>query len=121
MKLTILIFLLYSLYCSKIDSISKETRVLQEISQLYFIKASHLFFNKDKKHWEFNINYYSPNSLEKNKEYSVSILFNDKPSLANCTAITNSTMNCTVTIMTQTKISMAILLQWVNLVLHLWH
>ena len=106
MKLTILIFLLYSLYCSNKDSISKETRVLQEISQLYFIKASHLFFNKDKKHWEFNINYISSNALEKNKEYSVSILFNDKPSLANCTAITNSTMNCTVTIMTQTKLDL---------------
>ena len=103
MKPIILIILFYFLYCSNIDTIPQEIRFLQEVSQLYFIKASHLIFNKDKKHWEFNINYYSTYALEKNKEYSVSILFNDESSLAGCIPITNSSLNCTVTKKTQTK------------------
>ena len=123
MKPIILIFLLFVTFCSNIDFISQETRYLQEVSKLYFISASHLFFNKDKKHWEFNIKYYSANPLEDNGEYSVSILFNNEPSLANCTSVSNSYLNCTVTQKPQSVFDLIILnnelydanIEWENL------
>ena len=65
-----------------------------QIYSLNFINATNLHFNEDEFKWQFIIEYSSNSVLELGKEYSVSILSDDKPSLANCTPKSNSIMNC---------------------------
>ena len=97
MKPIILILLLFYIYCTTTDLISQPNRHLEEITQLYFLNASNLLYNSEKKQWGFIIKYYSSTPIENDKEYTVSILFNEEPSLASCISNTaNSILNCTV-------------------------
>ena len=97
MKPIILILLLFYIYCTTTDLISQPNRHLEEITQLYFLNASNLLYNSEKKQWGFIIKYYSSTPIENDKEYTVSILFNEEPSFSSCISNTaNSILNCTV-------------------------
>ena len=98
MKPFILFFLLISVYCSNITFNSHQNlRSLQEVYDVYFISANNLYFNRSDYDWHFNIKYYSINDLPNDINYTVSILFEGKNSLANCTLEINSVLNCLFT------------------------
>ena len=84
MKIIIISLLLIIVFSSNKDFNLQQKRVLQSGDEIYFINASHLLFSQEEKRWNFNIKYYSSNNLANDKDYSVSILYNNEPTLANC-------------------------------------
>ena len=96
MKLIIISLLLINVLSSNRDFNLQQKRALQSWDEVYFINASHLLFSNEEKRWKFNIKYYSDNNLANDKDYSVSILYNDIPGLAICISEPNFNLNCSV-------------------------
>ena len=102
------IFLLIAIsfaYCSKLDFVSKkQTRSLNNV-ELNFSSASGMTFSENK--WSFTINFWTSNTaLEENKDYTISLLYNDSPNLAKCKMESDSLLKCIFEQNGQTKLDL---------------
>ena len=83
--------------------IPRNSRFLEEVTELELVEANKLTFNTDSR-WEFSIKYSAENQLSVDQIYYVSILYKEEPNLAICEAI-NATflLNCILNVEGQSR------------------